>query len=246
MVSFDAGTAGTLESEWIADPRLDDRPELDLDGVDELLVVAAHPDDETLGAGGLIRELSDRGLPITVVIVTDGGASHPHERGMVNRREDEAYSAILQLAPGAMVRFLGFADGQTREHRDDIAAALAPLVLATSRRTLVLAPWRGDGHRDHRVVGEIVAELVDGARRFAEYPVWLWHWASPDHADVPYNDLHRLALDAELLETKHRAIGAYDSQLRPLSDGPGDEAMLDAGFVEHFTGSGELFVAAAL
>ncbi|WP_258374343.1 PIG-L deacetylase family protein [Curtobacterium sp. MCBD17_032] len=40
-------------------------------------MVAPHPDDETLGAGGLIAIAADRGLPVHVVLVSRGEGSHP-------------------------------------------------------------------------------------------------------------------------------------------------------------------------
>ena len=52
-------------------------PELDLTGCAEIVVVAAHPDDETLGFGAIGATLAGRGVRVQVVAVTDGGASHP-------------------------------------------------------------------------------------------------------------------------------------------------------------------------
>jgi LmbE family N-acetylglucosaminyl deacetylase len=45
-----------------------------------VMVLAPHPDDETLGCGGLITELTAKGRPPVVVVVTDGTGSHPASR----------------------------------------------------------------------------------------------------------------------------------------------------------------------
>ncbi|WP_234009984.1 PIG-L family deacetylase, partial [Streptomyces sp. SA3_actF] len=45
-----------------------------------VVVVAAHPDDEVLGAGGALALLAAAGNPLTVVTVTDGEGSHPRTR----------------------------------------------------------------------------------------------------------------------------------------------------------------------
>ena len=77
MVTFDATLPGTSVDQWraaLADRNLD---EVNLDGVEELVVVSAHPDDETLAAGGLMATAAGRGIAVHVIIVTDGSASHP-------------------------------------------------------------------------------------------------------------------------------------------------------------------------
>jgi LmbE family N-acetylglucosaminyl deacetylase len=228
MVSFDASAAGTPAAAWRADPRLHDRPTLNLLGVDELLVVAAHPDDETLGAGGLIALCSRRGIRVTIVVVTDGGAE-----GLAAERSRELAAAAAIL--GAEVVQLGFADGATRELRAEITAALREHVSSTSTAALIVAPWRGDGHRDHRVVGEIAAELsaeLAGGRRFAEYPIWLWHWGHPESDEMPWQKLASISVDA----TKQHALDVYRSQTT------GEHPVLRADFFENFTGDKEFFV----
>ncbi|MFN8543420.1 MAG: PIG-L family deacetylase [Candidatus Binatia bacterium] len=91
-----------------------------------VLVVAPHPDDETIAAGGLITRLTARGAPVTVVFVTDGDGWQwavqanvgrpdvgPEDyRALGVRREGEARQAAraLGLADGAL-RFLRFPDG---------------------------------------------------------------------------------------------------------------------------------------
>jgi len=226
VVTFDAAERGTSAGEWDADPRMHDRPPLVLDGVDQLLVVAAHPDDETLGAGGLIAECVRRDIPTRIVVVTDGGASGTP--GIVATRTAELWRAATLL--GASVVQLGIPDGATLENRERVAEALAPLIGAASPNALIAAPWRGDGHRDHRVVGEVVASLV-GPRRFVEYPVWLWHWGDPEHADMPWGELRSLPIDARI---KGIALSAYASQAGLLRD----------DFLENFAREHELFIEA--
>ncbi|MDJ0333802.1 PIG-L family deacetylase [Salinibacterium sp. G-O1] len=232
MVMFDASLAGTPTATWEADSRMRDRPSLSLHGVDELIVVAAHPDDETLGAGGLIALCSRRGIPVTVVVVTDGGASG--EPGIVAERSRELAAATDILAAGGrditVIEF-GFADGGTRENIAEITAALGPHIAGSSRNALIVAPWRGDGHRDHRVVGEIVAELV-GGRRFAEYPIWMWHWAHPDAEATPWQTMATIDVDA----TKQRALASFRSQTR------GEHPVLLPDFLEHFAGDKEYLI----
>ncbi|MBD0337375.1 MAG: PIG-L family deacetylase, partial [Cyanobacteria bacterium Co-bin13] len=66
------------------------------------LIVAPHPDDETLGCGGLIALKRQQGTEVRVVILTDGRASHPsHPRlptqELVAIRQQEATQALAVL-----------------------------------------------------------------------------------------------------------------------------------------------------
>ena len=75
-IRFDHREPGTPEAEWQRVRPWSASSALDL-AVDRLVVVAAHPDDETLGAGGLITIAAERDIAVTVVVLTDGLASHP-------------------------------------------------------------------------------------------------------------------------------------------------------------------------
>jgi LmbE family N-acetylglucosaminyl deacetylase/SAM-dependent methyltransferase len=210
VVTFDGSAAGTSADIWESDPRLHDRRELDLESVTSLLVVAAHPDDETLGAGGLIAACAARGIRVRVVVVTDGAAAPP-EPGTAARRAREVRRAVAELAPAARLDLLGFADGGTSGDRAAISAALAPIIAALPRGALVAAPWRGDGHVDHEVVGAVCAELAAPlAVALVEYPIWLWHWARPDFVEVPWDALVAVPSDRA---TKSRALAHHASQI---------------------------------
>ena len=247
MVSFDHRDPGTAEIVWtaaLAERRL---APIDLD-VDRVIVMAAHPDDESLGAAGLLATDAARGIAIDLVVVTDGEGSHPESPthtpatlALRRRRELIEASDIVGLSTDPL--FLGLPDGGTDEHREVIAAALHDaLDRAGDERVLVLSPWRGDGHRDHRVVGEIV-EQVCAARdvRSRAFPIWLWHWGGP--GDVPWPRAERLDLDAAAQDAKTRAVDAHASQLLPLSAAPGDEPMVHDRMRAHFAREVEVFVA---
>jgi LmbE family N-acetylglucosaminyl deacetylase/SAM-dependent methyltransferase len=247
VVSFDARADGTPAEHWSGDPRLVRLPDLPLENIDRLVVVAAHPDDETLGAGGLLASCCARGIPVDVVVVTDGAASHPASTThspleLTQLRGAEFLRAIACVAPDAATYFLGFPDGRILELRDDVRVRLAAVMVDATDRTLIVAPWRGDGHRDHRVLGEICAALADEfTSRFAEYPIWMWHWGSPEHPAVPWELLHAHRLDERAASAKRRAIAAYRSQIEPLSTEPGDEPVLNDGFLRHFERDFEVF-----
>ncbi len=210
-----------------------------------LVVVGAHPDDETLGAGGLIRVAAIAGWQVEVVSATAGEGSHPrsptHSRELLAQvRRHELDQAIARLAPGAAVTCLGLPDGAVADHLAELVAHLVAMIGIDGEDVLLLAPWRRDGHPDHEAAG--LAAAIAAARtdaRLVEYPVWLWHWG--DEQGVPWAQVRELPLDDEVRAAKMSATAAHASQVEPLSPAPGDEVLLDAPLRAHFRRDLELF-----
>lgn len=246
MVTFDGRMSGTPEARWAASRRLAELPPLDLGGVDRVVVVSAHPDDESLGAGGLLARVAGLGMPVQLVVATNGEASHPSSPSwtadrLAARRRTELLDAVDAVARGAEVRFLDLPDSRLRAHADDLRVALSALGVGAG--TLVVAPWRSDGHGDHETAGTIAAAVaLEAGARLLEYPVWMWHWATPDAPEVPWRRLVRLELTDDERAAKARAIAAHASQNAALSPAPGDEVMLTPRFHDHFARPFEVFV----
>ena len=243
-MSFDHREPGTPAADW--DARFDSAL-LDLDGVTGVVVLAPHPDDETLGAGGLIATLAARGIPAAVVLATLGENSHPgspthtpSELAAVRRSEFEA--ATDALGPEVRRSVVGVPDGCLDDGRDAITAALEAELEFLGSTPLLVAPWHGDGHRDHRIGAEIAQALA--ARRglaLLEYPIWLWHWGGGDDGDAPWARAATLPLDDAARARKSAALEAYASQIAPLSPAVEDSAILHPGMQAHFERPAELF-----
>src|SRR5262245_1349118 len=62
-------------------------------------VVSPHPDDDTLGAGGLIFTCAELGYEITIILVTDVEAAFAGEPRLRERRFDELRASLMRIAP---------------------------------------------------------------------------------------------------------------------------------------------------
>jgi LmbE family N-acetylglucosaminyl deacetylase len=124
-----------------------------------VLVLAPHPDDETLGCGGAIALHSRAGDAVCVVIVTDGGRSRAGGRGPAEirrLRHAEARAAVARLGP-VDLRQWDLPEG--RWSPDTLDTRLAQL-LAEFAPTLIYTTSCVDFHSEHRRVAESLGRVL--------------------------------------------------------------------------------------
>jgi LmbE family N-acetylglucosaminyl deacetylase len=215
-------TAGDCHIAWRVLPlgSLDD-----IIGSGTCLILAPHPDDESLGCGGLIATCVAAGRPPLVVVLTDGAGSHPKSSAFpperlraVRAREVRDAVACLGLSPDRVV-FLGEPDTAAPHGGPDFDAVVGRLTVLVSlegSRTAILAPWRHDPHCDHEAASLAAAAAagVAGIKHVA-YPVWGWTLsAETPIAEAPAQGF-RLDI-AACLAAKQAAIRAHQSQYGDL------------------------------
>lgn len=216
-----------------------------------VLVIAPHPDDETLGCGGLIAATVRRGAPLHVVFVTDGGASHPGCRSWTRprraaRREAEATEALRRLGAGNAPRtFLRLPDAAMPGPGERAyAEARATLVRVVDglRPALAVLPWRRDPHCDHRASWALATDAIAASGRspaILEYAIWLDELGADDDQPAPGEvEAVTLAVSGAL---KRHALLAHRSQ---LGDGPFDDPVgfaLSAATIARLTGPEEVY-----
>ena len=227
-VAFTHDTLASSEPRWLRSPHWSDVADVtidDLAGSGRVVVLAAHPDDETLGVGGLMHDLVAAGCAVTVVVASDGEASHPRAHvtpdWLARTRREECRAGLRRLGVHEVV-FLGVADGQVGVSDQPLAELFARRLDAD---TIVFAPWTGDGHPDHERLGEAAATAVQlaGARVWF-YPIWLWHWA--EESGLPWDRAVTYSPTAAALHAKEAAIRCHRSQVEPLGQDEGDAPVL--------------------
>lgn len=184
-------------------------------GDSSLVVVAPHPDDETLGCGGLLAWASQHRIVRHIVFLTDGDRSHPGSmQDLPGIRRSEAVAAAAQIgcAP-EQLSFLGLPDdGLTTLSDDDRRNAVQHLraLIADKGVCCCLVTAQTDPHGDHRAAFGMVTEAIEGLPgvTLMTYPIWSWllEEAPPDIQGV------RIAI-GEYRPAKTAAIQAYASQL---------------------------------
>lgn len=236
--SFDPRENGNAPTAWR--PLLASLPRRDLPPAGtQLVVLAAHPDDETLGCGALLARAADAGYAVTVIVATDGEASHPHSSThtpamLAGLRRRETAQAIRILAPLARLTRLGLPDGGLDDADAALRSALASAVAPGP--TWLLTTWEGDRHPDHAACARAARHAAAGRANCTvlEFPIWAWHWADPAATRQTIGSMARIDAGAAAAARRERALDVYRSQLRPLSPLPGDEAILGPDVIAHF------------
>ena len=229
---FDPADEGTPEREWLALLR---RSHEWSPQPGPLVVVAPHPDDEVLGAGGLVHCWSCTGQAVTVVSVTDGEAADHSRADLSLVRRKELRHALRKLSLVHIdVKNLCIPDGKVKDHKTRLRIAVEECAKGGAT---IIAPYERDGHPDHEAVGQVCCELAhESGLPIARYPVWTWHHTHPASMQALKWGLFRLC--AVALRAKTRALQCFESQLRPRRGAP----IVPAHVLAHFERPFEAFV----
>ncbi|MET1060035.1 MAG: PIG-L family deacetylase [Nocardioides sp.] len=208
--------------------RMEARPD-PLAGAARVLVVSAHPDDETLGAGRLI---AGHVGPVVALTLTAG------ESCLAGRDVDIMDVGVLRLAEWrSALADLGadtldtprWEDGTLAENEVDVARLLLRTLLPGD---VLLAPWSEDPHADHRAAGRAAREAGEAAGvTVVEYPVWAPYLRTPHEVQETGHMLVPVESTAEASLAWRRAIGRYLSQLQPWH--PGWAPLVPADLLRH-------------
>ena len=227
-------------------------PRLSAD-IGNLMVLAPHPDDESLGCGGLISMLRQAGSQVVVVFITSGSASHPHSNThppdvLSQIRESEAIRACAELGVSSdNIHFVRARDsGLEQLDRDALSKISQDIVpiFQNAPFSALAVPWRRDPHADHRVVhtlGDIVLEKISKGAIKIEYPIWLWkNGKKEDWPTVGETVPYRLDI-SKVFPQKWKAIKRHKSQLGEMIRDDEDGFVLTEELLEPFIKNTEYF-----
>jgi LmbE family N-acetylglucosaminyl deacetylase len=201
----------------------------DFIGERPLLVLAPHPDDESLGCGGLIADCVAAGQRVHILVITDGSKSHPNSARypaprLAALRMEEARAAAVELGLNhEQIDFLGLPDGRAPLSGPGLLATAALIAEHARARGIatICTTWLHDPHHDHLAahrLGMLVAR--DIGARLLSYPIW--SWTIPPAAWVSATPVRGARIDiARHVPAKRRAIACHRSQTtRFIEDDP--------------------------
>jgi LmbE family N-acetylglucosaminyl deacetylase len=190
-----------------------------------VLVIAPHPDDESLGCGLLLASHPGKER-LHILFVTDGshsperagGAAETLRRELARIREREAREAAAIVGlPAANVEFLGLEDGTLAAQPERLMSALVDYVRCLGAEQLLI-PFRYDRHPDHLAISRAVTRArANGAITATVFEYFVYsHWRLLPGADVraclAAAELRKLEPDPEKATLKRRALQCHRSQ----------------------------------
>lgn len=192
-----------------------------IDASTRLLVVAPHPDDESLAAGLLIQRCLAAGGEVDVVLLTDGDDNPWPQRWLEKRvfigaegrrrwgarRRLEVAAALGRLGVGPeRLHAQGWHDmqvtAQLRRHHADAVASLRS-VIERVRPSLVVIPDLGDRHPDHGAAHVIARLALHAAGSSADVLTYMVHGTeacAPEDLLVPDRDKARQAVKIRAMQ----------------------------------------------
>ncbi|HHK42372.1 MAG TPA: bacillithiol biosynthesis deacetylase BshB1 [Planctomycetaceae bacterium] len=177
----------------------------------DVLIVAPHPDDAELGAGGAILKLKEAGYSVGVLDLTDGEPT-PHGSVEVRQAETAAATSVLQLDWRGNLELPNRSLEPTLEARRRLAEVFREL-----RPDWVCAPYWEDAHPDHVAA----TQLIEAARFWSKltktsmagqpwHPSRIYYYYCVHLRQLPRP---AFVLDiSEQWEKKAEAIACYRSQ----------------------------------
>ncbi len=171
-----------------------------------VLVLAPHPDDETLGCGGSLRLHADAGDSVKIVFLTDGAKGDA-----TGQAEKSGYVAARRKEAERACEILGIADLEFWLYEDRAlsgARGAVPRMIDLLNEygpELVYVPSPMEFHPDHRAACFLLSDAISGVNH--HFQVAFYELGQP----VRVNTLVDIT---SVLAEKNRAISCYESQLR--------------------------------
>ncbi len=176
-----------------------------------ILAIAAHNDDQVIGAGGALAKFAKDGARVRTIICSFGEKSHPHLRRevIVERRVKESIKAD-KIIGGSGVAYLGIREGYFKEDFEsrNIAEKLA-WIIKKEKPSKIFTHGIDDFHPDHHAVYKLVMGLIE--KNHIECPVYsfeIWSLVKLRKRNLP----QLVVNTTDTFNTKVRAFLIHESQ----------------------------------
>ena len=187
-----------------------------------MMIICAHPDDETISCGGTIKKFSEQGVDITVVVCTNGNTGIDHtrnfEKNIIKTRKEELNNACNIL--GVSKVFNLDYNCQELKYSADFMRKLVSLI-RDEAPDLIITHTAEEKHEDHKQLSRSVIQaawksgeniMPDLGKTHKVKDVWGF-----ECVDV-LGDIDFIVDITSFIEIKILALKSYESQINIIND----------------------------
>jgi LmbE family N-acetylglucosaminyl deacetylase len=184
---------------------------VDVPLAENVLVLAPHMDDETIGCGGAILSHVAKGSNVEVVFITDGAAGFsksdsaaytPEKLRDIRKQEGAKACAVLGVSKS---HYLDLPDG--RSQPTDAAVEKLLGVMNAVQPDVIYLPFITDAHHDHRTTNKLFHAAARKSKNTSLMLCCCFEVWTPIYPNCIVNI-------SEYMEAKMTALGSYKSQLK--------------------------------
>ncbi len=181
----------------------------------KVVVLAPHPDDETIGCGGVLCKYVLASTQVSIIFISDGRLGDPalkilgkerksrEQQALAEERENEARRATNELGVSDLI-FLRLPDGRVRADSDSVESLRAHL--NRLEPDVVFLPFLADQHPDHFETNLLFLRAASAGYKAREPECWAYEIWTPLFAN-------RILDITSVAETKWAALRQYERQI---------------------------------
>lgn len=169
----------------------------DIKPTDKICILAPHPDDETIGCGGLLALYAKQ---CDVICLTDGRYGDPNiapdKMTQIRRKE---FESVMKKFGVNKFTMLGIEDSHLRQNKAEFQK------LKLRDYDYILVPSPRDSHPDHMAVSEMLKKSMYGSAQIVYYEIW----------NTLANQTHYIDISS-IVTKKRNMINMYKSQVKHI------------------------------
>lgn len=192
---------------------------------ERIIIFSPHPDDETISCGGYIQRAAENKSIIYIVLITDGNKRH---KKFIRYDEFKNATSNLGVKEENLI-FLNYPDGKLFKYKNELSEDFYEII-NKYRPNKVFIPISYDNHRDHKVSGEILREILSNFDNIKVYQYLVHHDYFPQPLKYDPNlyilpplrtlnfhsTWYKFMLTEKEIENKKNSIFIYKSQLNKI------------------------------
>lgn len=186
-----------------------------LEDLDNVLIIAPHPDDEVLGCGGLISYMNQQKKNIDIIFLTKGENVESYiPQNIIKEERTKLAIRASKCAnqPLDHVFLLDFTDGDV--NINSIETEKLKSIIAQIKPKNIFVTSLFDSHKDHIQSNNIIREInIDKHIKIFEYCVWFWHSMSiRNFFSINWKNVRFFKMGKDLIKLKKKLIKIYTDE----------------------------------